>query len=93
MGAIWKAQNDLNGPQVQLTEEELAAIIKETQSKLEDLEVEDNDEDDEDGAKENAEAGDNGKEDQPEEEEEEDVIKKYGLDTYDEDGDFFHLWL
>lgn len=74
--------------QVQLTEEELAAIIRETQSKLEDLEVEENDGEDEDDAKENIVDGGKIKE-EPEnskEEEEEDVVKKYGLDTYDDDG-------
>ena len=50
------------------------------------MEVEDNIEDDEDGAKEDVEDGAKAKECVDDQEEEEDVVKKYGLDTYDEDG-------
>ena len=78
--------------QVKLTQEELAIIIQQTQSKLEDLEVEEEN----DGADENGEIKEEDdvegataaavKEEEIEEDESEDVIKKYGLDTYDDEG-------
>lgn len=77
--------------QVKLTQEELAIIIQQTQSKLEDLEVEEENE----GAEENGEIKEEDevegataavKEEEIEEDESEDVIKKYGLDTYDDEG-------
>jgi hypothetical protein len=83
----------MSGPsfQVKLTQEELAIIIQQTQSKLEDLEVEEEN----DGADENgdfkeedaAEGAATGvKEEEIEENESEDVIKKYRLDNYDDEG-------
>ncbi len=75
--------------QVKLTQEELAAIIEQTQSKLEDLEVEEN-EDEENGDADEGEAAASVEVKKEEvEDESEDVIKKYGLDTYDDEGKNF----
>jgi hypothetical protein len=76
--------------QVKLTQEELAAIIEQTQSKLEDLEVEEN-EDEENGDADEGEAAASVEVKKEEvEDESEDVIKKYGLDTYDDEGKNFN---
>jgi hypothetical protein len=74
--------------QVKLTQEELAAIIEQTQSKLEDLEVEEN-EDEENGDADEGEAAAVEVNKEEVEDESEDVIKKYGLDTYDDEGKNF----